>query len=261
MKTRNTKKRLTLLLVTFLVAALAVACGRRNHEPLSESEIEDRAMDGTEDVIEDLDGSEAQVADAQKIVRSYLPTVYEVRKLREPTRASLRAELLRDTPDADKMATIADDLGAELTKAAHGAADKARELHAVLNAEQRAELAERWKNRPERRAPDWVVDAVFKRFLDEIDATDEQYEFALAKKAEWTVAVEKLRAESKNTRSTFIAALEADAPNMSRVHGEIDAMSARLRALSKTGLSDVAAFAATLSDDQRARIAEMTEKR
>lgn len=248
----------------FFLLALVVAttaCHRRAHQEMTNEELTERAEKGVDWVVDDLDGTDAQADEIKAEVRTLLPDVYALRAKKEPTRAALQKQLMSPNPDLAAVDAIIDDVSNDLTSFALKAAPVGVNVHGILEEEQRLEIAERWKESADRwskrRRSQWMVDAVFDRGLDEIEATDAQVQFALEKKAELTQKVERLRAQRDKTRSFFMAQLEAKNPDLNAINAEIEKTSKNYTAFAHDLSAAVVGFAKSLSPEQRERIAEM----
>jgi Spy/CpxP family protein refolding chaperone len=249
--------RLSTLLVAVLVASLTlVACGR-HHQPTND-EIRDRAENRLEDVMDDLDASDAQRARLTAILDDAMPTVYAMRDSRKVYGKSIVTELMQPKPDAGVVRNLIRDASADATANVKRLTDSAVAAHAVLTPEQRAELAAEWdaRSRDRRRPPAWILDAIVKRGLDEIDATDAQFEYVLAKKDLFEPRANQLRDDGQVAKQLFRKQLTASKVDRAAIDATIDAMSGKMTNLAQDVGAAAAEFAGTLSDEQRQKIAE-----
>ncbi len=255
---RRRRGRMSTMLAIVLISSLVLAaCGRR-HSPPTNEEVRDRAENRLEDVMDRIDATDEQRAQFGVLFERSMPTVFAMRDSRQVYANSVKTELMMPKPDAGVVRNLIRDGIDDNMAHVHKLADAGISAHAILTPEQRAEIGEAWDERvADRKEPStWMLDAVVKRGLDEIEATDAQYEFVLAKKDEFVERGLKLMKESQSTRAFFRKQLTASKVDAAGVHAQIDGMSAKVSALAQDAGAATAEFAGTLSDEQRRVIAE-----
>ncbi len=255
--TSISQSRIRLAILSLVALTLAVSCGRRSSENLTDKQVEARILDKTDYFLDDIDATDTQSKRIKSDVSAFVPRVNEVRKLRDPIRVRLAAQLTQSKPDKAQVRAVIDDIHKEMTPFAHDALDLGLKTHANLTKEQRAELAQRWEDRKQGGDRAWIIDAVVKRFLDEIDATDAQFEYALAQKDAQMEKAKKLKADHQKTRAFFIQELRSPKPDSKGLHAQVDAGATRLQAFAHGVADSVVGFAQTLTPEQREKVKEL----
>ncbi len=124
----------------------AMAChGRHHHENLTEEEAKERAADHVDDVMDWLDGTDAQKQQAQRVVDGAIPDMMGFREEHRALRTEFQKELAAPTVNAAAL----EDLRVRFLKLADAAT--ARGLRAftdiaqILTPQQRQKAVEKWR--------------------------------------------------------------------------------------------------------------------
>lgn len=141
------KSRLLTVLLTsttlVLVAGLSSGCRPRHRDPAKVAAwVEKRVVSHTEDVLEDIDATEAQSETIVAAARRVAQQVVVLQGVREETKQLLLSEWQAEQPDNDRMHRMIDRRIDDLRRVLHIAADAFTEAHQTLTPEQRAAVLE-----------------------------------------------------------------------------------------------------------------------
>jgi Spy/CpxP family protein refolding chaperone len=108
-----------------------------------------------EDTLDELDATPDQREDVQAIKDRLMKKALAMKGQREGVKREVRGILESDKPDGDRLHAIIDEQSRQMTAFGHEVADAALELHAVLDDEQRAELADLMARHEGKRRGHW----------------------------------------------------------------------------------------------------------
>lgn len=133
------------------VATLALAAGCRPHidpkDPEDRAWIARHAESRVEDVLDDVDATEAQKKALAGLEKPVLDEGFRLWEGQEAAKKALWAEWKAPTADAAAVHAVVDERVDGLRKVLHLAADAMLKAQATLTAEQRATLAEEYEHR------------------------------------------------------------------------------------------------------------------
>jgi Spy/CpxP family protein refolding chaperone len=133
------------LLLLVLPLGAAACHGRHHHADLTEEEAKERAADHIDDVMDWLDGTDAQKAQVQKIVDTAIPDLMGFREEHRALRAEFQKELAAPTVNPAAL----EDLRTRAMKLADAASARGlkafSDISQVLTPEQRQKAIEKWK--------------------------------------------------------------------------------------------------------------------
>lgn len=119
--------------------------GFHHRKELSEKELREDLKSHTEDVLERVDASKAQVQSIQTIVDGMVPDVLALRGDKKRLRDALQKALTADKVDRQEIERIRREAVSLFDKASTRFADAATRSSEVLTPEQRRNLVGKWK--------------------------------------------------------------------------------------------------------------------
>lgn len=245
-----------LVLALGLASLTFAGCHRHDRcdEPPSPEQMEARANERINDALDSVDATDSQRARVLALAGDLKPELMKMRGSRRAVRDTVRAELMSDKPDAQRLHALVDEQVTDMVQVAHLAIDKLGETAAVLDREQRRELAQRWEGRGHEFEGGWMMEAAAKHGLDKIDATDAQDELVLGKVDLLETQIEKAMVQKDDTRGVLVTEFGAERPNTMKMSASVDAMAAQIKALGHQVVDAVVEVHATLSPEQRAKV-------
>jgi len=141
--TRKQKRIAMAVVISLVVAGLFIACGHRRSSMHDPERMEKFATYMVDDVLDDLDATDAQREDIHAIKSRVLAEITEMHADRKDHHAVILDEMKKDTPDADRLHARVDDKAEKMRAFAHRLVDYGVEVHQILDREQRAELVKK----------------------------------------------------------------------------------------------------------------------
>jgi periplasmic protein CpxP/Spy len=139
--------RALIIVLPLSIAALmiprALAWGRHHARPSSPEELTKHMERGLEHLLDDLDASDAQRAQATRIAEQRAPALFSLMGEGRALRQHAKAVLLADSLDQQALTSLRSEFDAIYARAADQAFAGLGDLAAVLTPAQRRELAER----------------------------------------------------------------------------------------------------------------------
>jgi Spy/CpxP family protein refolding chaperone len=252
-----------------VVAALALAAGsafaggawQRDPEARAQH-MRERMWEHLDDVMDEIDADDKQRAAIEAIVKGLEPTWTASHKLRREARQAIKAELLKDRPDLQKVHDTVNTSSEQMTADAHKLADAALKAHAVLTADQRAELVvmfgqprHTWDGSTTR------LDMALELGLARLNATDAQRALVAKHKAELLPVVKKAHEQAQAARATIVAELAKDKPDAGLIHATIDDVSVNLTGVAHQAVEVAGELWAAATPDQRELIREKAARK
>jgi protein CpxP len=133
------------------VAGLVVLTGfgpfRHGHHRMDAAKIQKMADRRADDVLDDLDATDAQRASIKPLVAATVKDGTALHEGNKATRQLFLTEWQKDNPDAAALHTAVDGRMDDVRAFAHTVVDRVLQAHAVLTPKQRAVVAEDIKDR------------------------------------------------------------------------------------------------------------------
>lgn len=146
--TKNTRKK---LLVGGVAIAAALAVGSAAYARHRGPGGPGFGGFGFHRILWTLDLTEEQEISAVRLMRQTREERQALREGHAARMATLKAELAAETPNAERLHEMLDEMARERTQLGHSAIDRFLELHATLSGDQRNELVEKLEKLEQRR--------------------------------------------------------------------------------------------------------------
>jgi periplasmic protein CpxP/Spy len=246
-----------------LAAGSAFAGGERHRDPEARAaHMREKMKARLDDVLDDIDADDKQSEAIHKIAASLEPQLRASHKLRREARDVIRAELLKDKPDLQRVHDTVNTSSEQMTATAHSVAGAALQAHAVLTTDQRKQLADRFAQPRHKWDGDTSrIDRGLEWGLKRLDASDAQRALANKHKVELIAAGEKAYAQSLAARAAFVAELVKDKPDVARITTVIDDMSVTLTGVAHQAVESAGELWATATPEQRELIRQKAQRR
>jgi Spy/CpxP family protein refolding chaperone len=257
------------LVGVMMIAALALAAGSafagggKHRDPEARAAyMKERALERLDDALDEIDADDKQREAIYKIALSLEPEFKQSHKLRHEARKAIKAELLKDKPDLQRVHDTVNTSSEQMTATAHKVADKALEAHAVLTVDQRKQLVDMYGQPRHKWDGDTTrLDVGLSFGLSKLNASDAQRKLAERHKVELVASGKQAHDQGLKVRAAIAAELLKDKPNVKLIHAQLDDLSVSMTGVAHQAVEAAGELWATATPEQRQLIREKAERK
>lgn len=264
MKSQKFKRSIIISTLTLATLGLAVAAASAQEDTTPQTRQqrhEARALERINEVLEDIDATEAQ----RKVVFVELgklkPELKQLHTTRKTQREEFKQQLLSGKPDAERVHQLINEGSSANLKLAHKALDALVVIHASLNPQQRAQLADQWDLPTREFKGSWFIERGIDRALNQLEATDAQRKLAEQSKAAAFKDINTTLKALDPIKTSALKQWRSEKLDAKALHVSLDKSGVLITQLAHDVADDLVSLAATLSPEQRQKINAHIEKR